>query len=213
MSGLSRAPAQPPSSIREGLAASATAWALDPLRPRIQPSVLAKWEVLLSEWTDDSNLPLFIRKFKDNRGHRITHGSGRVLVPTDNSPAHWSISLAFDGRCPSLGEVMTMLENDEIPVAMAISRAEKDGARYRCTRQTLSGPNELGWKVAHIEDVGLGYTGVLRDVALPVLAAHHKRFLSPTNIFLVPKEYAGVAETPEFIRAFRELQPGERPEA
>ena len=206
MPSLNRAPSQPPSSIRDALFAAASAWVLDPLRPRIEPSVLLAWEGLLDEWTEEPELPLFIRKFKDNRGHRIAHSSGRVLVPTDNSPAHWSISLAYAGRCPSLAEVRTMLENDEIPVAMAISRAEKEGAHYRCTRQTLAGPNELGWKVAHIEDVGLGYSGAPKEVAIASLAAHHKRFLSPSNIFLVPKEYAGIAETPEFIEAFRGIR-------
>ena len=203
MPQLAQAPSRAPSSIAESLVTAAKGWAADPLRPRIDPAVLAHWDTLMEQWVEAPDLPLFVRKAKDNRGHELTHRSGRILVPTDNSPAHWSVVSAFAGECPSLDDVRALLSRDQIPVAMVIKRAEKDGARYKCTRGSVRNPNELGWKVAHIDDVGLGYAGELLDITLPVLAAHHKRFLSPSNIFLVPKEYAGVAETLEFIKAFR----------
>jgi hypothetical protein len=106
-----------------------------------------------------------------------------------------------------------MLQNDQIPIAMALAAAEKADARYRCTRQAIPGPNQLGWKVAHIVDVGLGYTGSLEAMSLERISDHMKRFLSPGNMFLVPKEYAGVAETPEFLDTFREraVQEAESP--
>lgn len=97
-----------------------------------------------------------------------------------------------------------MLQNDQIPMAMALAAAEKANARFRCTRQAIPGPNQLGWKVAHIRDVGLGYTGSLEGMPLERIIDHMKRFLAPGNMFLVPKEYAGVAETPEFLETFRE---------
>jgi hypothetical protein len=200
---LSHAPTLTPRSIADGLTSAATGWAADPVRPSITPAVLAHWDMLLDEWGAADDLPLFVRKFNDNRGHELKHRSGRTIVPTDNSPAHWSVMSAFAGERPTLDDVRGLLQRDRIPVAMAFRRTEKDGARYRCTRSELPNPNQLGWKVAHIDDVGLGYTGDICDVAVPTLAAHHKRFLTPSNIFLVPKEYAGVAETPEFIQAFR----------
>ena len=95
------------------------------------------------------------------------------------------------------------MERDEIPIAMAFSRIEKVEARYRCTRAMIHGPNAKGWKVAHIDDVGLGYSGPIDRVSIDSLGAHFKRFLAPANMFLVPKEYAGVAETPEFIEIFQ----------
>ena len=96
-----------------------------------------------------------------------------------------------------------MLGADSIPVAMVIKTTEKAGATYRCTRHTTPGPNQRGWKVAHIEDVGLGYGDVLTSVPLGNLVEHFLRFLSPANMFLVPLAYAGIAETPEFVHAFR----------
>jgi hypothetical protein len=86
---------------------------------------------------------------------------------------------------------------DTIPFAMAMSANERLGVKYKCTRQAIQGQNQLGWKVAHIEDVGLGYTGAVETTSLSELCAHMKRFLSPENMFLVPKAYAVVAETPD----------------
>ena len=151
-----------------------------------------------------------MRKARDNRGHALVHvGTGRTLVPTDNSPAHWSMSLALCGTCPSLDEIREHLATNRIPVAMVIRAAEKLGAKYTCTRQSTRGPNDMGWKVAHVENVGIGYADAVTLLPWAVLTAHFVRFLSPSNMFLVPKEYAGVAETPEFIEAFqRSLRPG-----
>lgn len=73
-------------------------------------------------------------------------------------------------------------------------------ATPRCTVPIRS---PLGSKVAHIDNVRLGYARGLAEITLPILAARHRRFLVPSNILLVPKQYAGVAETHEFIAAFR----------
>jgi hypothetical protein len=203
MTCIPTAPTIAPRSISDGIAAAASAWYDDPERPRLPDVMLARWSALLEEWCSADDIPLLIRKARDNRGHALRHSSGRILVPADNSPAHWSITLAYSDTCPSLDEVRAMLSSDKIPVAMAIKAAEKSQAKYKCTRQAVRGPNALGWKVAHIDDVGLGYSDSLESIPPDVLCAHFKRFLSPANMFLVPKAYAGVAETPEFIEVFR----------
>jgi hypothetical protein len=114
------------------------------------------------------------------------------------------MALALCGSRPSLNDVRAMFADDRVPVAMVIKASEKTQAKFRCTRQSSPGPNHMGWKVAHIEDVGLGYTDVLTTLPLSELQAHFVRFLSPSNMFLVPKAYAGIAETPEFVSAFRQ---------
>jgi len=202
---IPQAPSVAPSSIRDGLVSAALAWYDDPQRPRVPADMIHTWDGLLEAWVNEPSLPLFVRKARDNRGHALIHTeSGRVIVPTDNSPAHWSMALALCGTCPELDELHALVAADRIPVAMVIKAAEKIQARYKCTRQSTAGPNQKGWKVAHVADVGLGYTDAITEIALNELKAHFIRFLSPRNMFLVPKEYAGVAETPEFIAAFRE---------
>jgi len=204
MPPLVSAPARTPESIAQGLAQAARAWAADPVRPRVAPDVLRHWDALLDAWVAADDLPLYVRKASENRGHALKHVSGRIIVPTDNSPAHWSCVVAHQGGKPSLDEIRELIAVDCIPVAMVFKKTEKEGAIYRCSRSPVPNPNTLGWKVAHIDDVGLGYGGPIVEITLPSLAAHHKRFLSPSNIFLVPKDYAGAAETPDFISAFRE---------
>lgn len=203
MPPLVSAPVRAPDSIAHGLALAARAWAVDPMRPRVAPEVLAHWDGLLDAWIAADDLPLYVRKSSENRGHALRHVSGRTIVPTDNSPAQWSCVLALQGGTPSLDDIRELVAADRIPVAMVLKRTEKEGARYRCSRSPVPNPNTLGWKVAHIENVGLGYGGPLLESPLPDLAAHHKRFLAPSNIFLIPKDYAGAAETPDFIEAFR----------
>jgi hypothetical protein len=204
MNSIPQAPAETPRSIRDGLTTAAAAWFDDPIRPRVLETVLGQWTALLREWYSAEDLPLLVRKARDNRGHALRHRqAGRILIPTDNSPAHWSLALALSGECPTLDEVRAMFEADRIPVAMVIRASEKFGAKYRCTRQSTPGPNQMGWKVAHIDDVGLGYTDVVTAVPISELQKHFFRFLSPSNMFLVPKAYAGIAETPDFVNAFR----------
>jgi hypothetical protein len=201
---MPQAPIDTPRSIRDGLIRAAAAWFDDPIRPCVQESVLDQWTELLKTWSATGSLPLLIRKARDNRGHALQHAhSGRILVPTDNSPAHWSMALALCGICPTVDEVTSMFDKDRVPVAMVIKASEKLGAKYRCTRQSTPGPNQMGWKVAHIDDVGLGYTDAVTSVELCELQEHFVRFLSPSNMFLVPKAYAGIAETPDFVDAFR----------
>src|SRR5687767_15011479 len=112
MTRIPAAPQETPRSIRDGISAAARAWFKDPVRPRVSPEVLARWDELLTGWADAHDLPLLIRKARDNRGHALVHAeTGRTLVPTDNSPAHWSVALALCGACPSLDEVREMLES------------------------------------------------------------------------------------------------------
>lgn len=185
MSPVPCAPAAAPESIRRGLGIAAAAWFEDPERPRLGTLILQRWNELLEAWCDAADMPLIIRKARDNRGHALRHESGRILVPSDNSPAHWALSLAYNDVCPSLDDVRAMWAEDKIPVAMVMKAIERPAAAYRCTRQTVEGPNAKGWKVAHIRDVGLGYNvraraaPTARDTrplrAVPVAGEHVSR--------------------------------------
>ena len=160
---------------------------------------------LLNHWSADSALPLFVRRASAGRGRVILHRSGREIVPTDNSPAHWALALALAARVPSPAEVRKALSEDAIPVALVIKKSEQEHATYRCTRMEVS-LNALGWKVAHLEDVGLGRVD-LQETPIDRIIAHFHRFLWPGNMFVVPLLWAGLAELPEMVDAIRKVGP------
>ena len=70
--------------------------------------------------------------------------------------------------------------------------------------------NTLGWKVCHIEPVGMRKQGAMAEFPLAELKSHMRRFLSVGNMFLVPKTHAGLGELPEVLEVFKRasLQPG-----
>ncbi len=146
-------------------------------------------------------MPLYIRKVRGNKGSMLAHESGRSLVPVDNSPAQWACWLALNGERPALDQIRAWIAGDAIPVGLALSAAEGRTAKYRCG---LAGVpiNKRGWKVCHIEPVGLGH-GDIRTLPLYALHDHFRRNLDPGNLFVVPKAWAGLGEMPEMIEAAR----------
>ena len=98
------------------------------------------------------------------------------------------------------------VRRDRIPVAMILKSIEKATATYRFTLGKVRTPNEYGWKVAHLNAVGLGNAGQLEAIPIAILRDRFVRFLSPRNMFLVPTAYAGLAELPEMCEAIRSVR-------
>ena len=160
---------------------------------------------MLDHWVEDPEMPLLIRK-GGMRGSVLSHSSGRIVVPTDNSPANWCFSTALQGRCPTLAETFMSLEAGHLPVAMMLKREEAASARYRgtlCARMEPPNLNRFGWKVCHLEGLGLNDSRSLVELPLETLKEHLRKFLHPRNMFLVPLRYSGVGELPEFLAVFR----------
>jgi len=187
---LPTCPPRLPTELREPLLSFASAWAASPLRPRVQSEVAHAWDALLHEWLHTPTLPLFVRKDAARRGPALTHPSGRTLVPCDNSPAVWAFTLALEGNCPTLAEVAILAANGGIPVEL--TKLGRFGAFYRA-----------GWKLAHVDSVGLRTRTPLEEVPLDRLKEHLRRFLSPSNHFAVPKVWAGLGELPEVLAVIR----------
>lgn len=190
-----------PAHLSSRLAELAGEWAASADRPEPVASILAAWDSTLAAWLKRADLPLLIRKGSAGRGAVRRHDSGRMLVPTDNTPAHWSFALALRGQCPSADDIARAFAQDEIPVAMAFKKVEKAAAKYRGTRGQVDHLNAVGWKLAHITPVALGGIGPLEARSLPTLEQHFLRFMSPRNMFVVPLSWAGLAETDEMADA------------
>jgi hypothetical protein len=135
-------------------------------------------------------VPLFVRKGSAGRGLMLTHASGRRLIPSDNSPAVWAFTLALQGQRPTIEQVRELIEARKIPVEF--------------TRLGAYGElNKAGWKLAHVQKLGLNVRGPLEGLPLPVLREHFCKFLAPVNMFVVPKGWAGLGEVPEVIEAIQ----------
>ncbi len=177
-------------------------WAVNPARPSISRDVLAAWDKLLDAWISDASLPLLVRRFDKNRGSVIHGAEGRMLVPTDNSPAGWAYATAHAGQCPRVEDISSLLESGQVPVAMIRTAAEGVRARYRGVRGSCLNVSAARWKLGHIEPVRLG-KGSPDKFPPRVLEAHFRRFLSPSNMLVVPMELAGLTEIPGFLDGYR----------
>jgi hypothetical protein len=176
-------------------------WRQEPERPRPAPQVCQHWDSLVADWAYDQSLPLYVRKVDNNRGSLVVHVSGRHLVPTDNSPAQWAFALAVLGETPSLQDIRQALAEDHVPIAMILKAKERAVARYKCTLNNVVNPNSAGWKVAHIDGVGLGNRTMLTAVDESTLREHFRKLMAPSNMFAIPLKYAGLGELAEFCRA------------
>jgi hypothetical protein len=170
-------------------------------RPSPSAAILEAWSRLLGRWAEDPCLPLLVRKPRGNRGAVIWHQSGRMILLADNSPAHWAFAKACRDHCPKEGELLPMLEREEIPVAMAMTAQERNAADYRAMLRAHN-VGSHGWKLAHLRPVGLRSSVAVEHVALSELQSHFIDFLSPSNHFVVPTAIAGLAEVEAFLRGF-----------
>ena len=190
-------------------------WRDSPERPRVDSNVLVYWEALVNNLAENSQMPLLVRKggrdVKNNvvsRGRLYMHSlSGRPLVHVDNSPANWCLSAAFQGESPTVDQIISGLEIGSFPIAMMLKADERQSATYRGTLKTKMNPpnlNTTGWKVCHIESIGLKDKKPATELPLELLKAHMKLLLNPRNMFVVPKDL-GLGENPDYIAVFREL--------
>lgn len=197
-----------PTPLPDGMGAAATALALrwrdSPLRPRPSEAVIRAWDGLLTEWVNRVDIPLLIRKHRKNRGQLLRHTSDRMLVPVDNTPAHWVLRRALIGECPRADEIAIAFAGDGVPVAMAMNSDEACKARYCMKSRVERELNDLGWKVCHARGIGMRSPGSIESAPLESLRSHFLAFMSPRNMFLVPKPWAGFGEIPEVAAVFEE---------
>ncbi len=94
-----------------------------------------------------------------------------------------------------------MFAEDAIPVAMIRKAAEKASAKHRCTLSRQFSVNHHGWKLAHIQQIGLNERTAISEVPMNRLASHFRALMSPSNTFVVPLAWAGMAEVEPVIQA------------
>jgi hypothetical protein len=185
----------------------AIAWAKSPDRPRISQEIQAKWDRRIEEWIEADDIPLLVRKGSD-RG-AVHENSGRKFIVTDNSPAQWAFFLACDHEPPTLGDIRNSLCRAEdgssksqeiIPISFALSKTHLiDPSRYKMVLSKKTDVNSKGWKLAHIDNVGLNQKKPISALSIDLLEDHFRKLMAPSNMFVIPKCWAGVAEAPEVL--------------
>jgi hypothetical protein len=154
---------------------------------------------VLERWAA-SDLPLLYRAGKTKLWGTHAHGaSGRTIVFADNTPAWWAFGLALEGDAPDISQWTADTVWAGVPLKMTGLRAFiRRGGRFP------RNVNADGWKVCHIERVSDGSRTKVEALDDAELRARFLRFISPRNMFLVPKTHAGMGELPEVIAAVRE---------
>ena len=124
---------------------------------------------------------------------------GRWLAPADNSPAHWLMIQIFSDAEPSLDYIRQHLE--QIPMTQRMSAREAEGCDFRRTLDEFDYCGTLNWYLAHRTPICLGRIGNLTMASFPRLRQHFIEFMSPSNMCLVAKELAGLAELDFFFES------------
>ncbi|MEY2563605.1 MAG: hypothetical protein QOH88_1798 [Verrucomicrobiota bacterium] len=202
---LPKCPAPLPPEISSAAEALAVAYANSPMRPRLSADVTAHWDALIEAWAEREDLPLLVRKQAADIGGLLRHReSGRLLAPCDNSPAHWVIVNAFAaGAAFTMRDVELALANHSIPVTMAMNLREIAAATMKGVLAKQPSAYKKGWKVDHLDDVGLGQKLRVEDIPLADLKGHFCRLMKPSNIVLVPSALKGLGDMPAFIAAIK----------
>ncbi len=82
---------------------------------------------------------------------------------------------------------------------MMISAKNKTLVSHKKTLSEYS-INTLGFKLCHIEEIGLNTRTPIEEIGITALEAHFIKMNNPKNMFLVPLELSGLGEVPDFIQ-------------
>lgn len=175
-------------------------WKKSPKNICINKEQIKKWDELIEEWSEDESVPLVIRKSGNNRGKEIKHKkTGRTIIMTDNSFSHWIFYQVRNEKiCPKLINIKNLLYKDEIPFVFIIPKKDKN----KYDRKTPLGKYAIsreGFKLCHIEPVGIQKRENVKEMNIDILKEHFKKLAKPSNMFVVPSVLGGLGEIKEFI--------------
>lgn len=180
----------------------AVTWFSHPARPRLDRESADLWTQLVDWWIVESEHPLPIRSRSTGRRGSVSNLAGRRVVFVDNSPAQWIFARAVvDSWRPTREELDTALSERQMPVAQILRQVERALAEWTTTLATAPSTGTLGWRLHHIDPVATGRP--IERWSVDDVTDHARRFLNPSNMFVLPAELKGLGEVPAFIEAMR----------
>ena len=132
----------------------------------------------------------------------IEHESRRRLVPSDNSPAQWIVRQLFSGASATIDYLNSELMN--IPATQRMGALDKAESHFKVTLDEIKSgrAGTQGWYLAHLKSVGLGRIKSLQTHPMEGangLKSHFIKFMSPSNMCLISKDVAAIAEMKFFF--------------
>lgn len=161
--------------------------------------ILKHWKTLVYDWSESRSLPLIIRNSRAIRGGTVKHMNGREIIFCDNSPAKWVAEQVFEKEKPSLLAIKNYLKKDQLPFKFAPAKGEQKLAKYKCVSKNLL--NRRGWKLCHIEGVGLKNQKEIHLQPIDFLKRKFILLMDPNNFFILPKTIGGIGEIKWFIES------------
>ncbi len=178
--------------LLEPLAEFGRRWAVSPLRICPSAASLNLWDRFLLDW-QKTDRPLLLRDGR-NRGMEATTFTGRKVIFADNTPANIVFDLALQGVTPLMEGWDGNISTSPIPLTFVT----KGKFAKRCL-------NKAGWKICHIEPVSDRKRYKIENAPIELIEAEFYRFLSPRNMFLIPKELSGAGEIDVIVNAVKKI--------
>ena len=183
--------------IREKIREIGALWRNSQHNPQIDNEVLNHWNNVILEWNDDEGMPLVIRKDANKlKGMSITHPCGREIIVSDNTFAIWVYNRVLNNITYSLSQLKEMLYDNEIPMVFMLTKGMTEKATFNKPLGAFSLPE---WKLCHIEPVGFNTNKAIEELSLIDIKEHFKKYASPSNMFVLPKEIGDLGEIQIFI--------------
>jgi hypothetical protein len=159
--------------------------------------LIIEWDKIVEEWIDDKSMTLFFRKGGKLRGDKIENEYGRPIVITDNTPAHWVFkNIVLNKIKFTKKDIHKLIKTNEFPIAFARKKTEKD---LLIGKMVAGNTINFGdWKLAHINQIGLKRA---INISFEDYKKHHQGFLSIRNMYLIDKNFSGLAE----VKLFNEI--------
>ena len=182
--------------IRSKIREIGALWHSSKYNPSIDSDVIDKWEKLIDDWIEDFDMPLIVRKETDKRGQAFIHRTGREIIIADNTVALWIYGHVLKGEVFTLNQIRDLLRRNELPVVFMATKEIKEKAKY----SKSLGKNPLShWKLCHIESVGFNTNTPIVDIEIADIKEHFRKYVSPKNMFVLPKEIGDLGEIAAFI--------------
>lgn len=182
--------------IREKIKEIGLLWHNSEHNPHIDEEIMNHWEGIIETWIKDESMPLIVRKNTDKRGQAFRHPSGREIIISDNTFAIWIYGRVLRKEIYSLFQLKNMLSQNKIPMVFMQTADVREKGKYTKPLGHFSLP---GWKLCHIEPIGFNTNKSLEETDINELKGHFRKYASPRNMFVLPKEIGDLGEIPIFI--------------